>query len=56
MMYKRRYRLQAKRPHETTYSEWCSTEDYQAVLRNIDTIESYGWMWRICDGDGYDES
>ena len=46
-----RYRLMAKRPYEKDFTEWCSTDDYEAVKRNIKTIEEYGWQWKIEDRD-----
>jgi hypothetical protein len=42
-----RYKLQAKRPHEDVFTEWCSTDNYEAVVRNIKVIESYGWEWQL---------
>jgi hypothetical protein len=39
--------LQAKRPHENTFTEWCTTDDYEVIERNIKIIESYGWQWRL---------
>lgn len=45
------YKLQAKRPHEKEFSNWCSTKDYEAVKRNIAVIESYGWQWQLEEGE-----
>ena len=47
----KKYKLQAKRPHEIEYSEWCSTDDLEAVERNIKTIESYGYQWQLTEGE-----
>lgn len=46
-----RYKLQAKRPHEDVFTEWCSTDNYEAVVRNIKVIESYGWEWQLKEED-----
>lgn len=45
-----RYMLQAKRPHEKFFTEWCQTDNYEVIERNIKIIESYGWEWRL-NGD-----
>ena len=45
-----KYRLQAKRPYEKEYSEWCTTDDLEAVKRNIKVIEGYGYQWKIAEG------
>jgi hypothetical protein len=42
--------LQAKRPHENFFTEWCQTDNYEVIERNIKIIESYGWEWRL-NGD-----
>jgi ribosome-binding protein aMBF1 (putative translation factor) len=46
-----RYKLQAKRPHEDVFTEWCSTDNYEVVERNIKVIESYGWQWQLREGE-----
>ena len=43
----KKYILQAKRPSENEYSEWCNTDNYEVVERNIKIIESYGYLWRV---------
>lgn len=45
-----RYMLQAKRPHESVFTEWCQTDNYEVIEKNIKIIESYGWEWRL-NGD-----
>ena len=42
-----KYRLQAKRPHEDVFTEWCSTDNFDVVERNTKVIESYGWQWQL---------
>ena len=44
-----RYMLWAKRPHEAMFTEWCQTDNYEVVERNIKIIESYGWEWKLED-------
>jgi hypothetical protein len=39
--------LQAKRPHEKVFTEWCSSNDYDTIQRNIKIIENYGWLWNL---------
>jgi ribosome-binding protein aMBF1 (putative translation factor) len=46
-----KYKLQAKRPHELVFTNWCSTDDYEAVKRNIAVIEGYGWQWQLEEGE-----
>ena len=46
----KKYRLQAKRPHEIIFTDWCSTDDYEAIKRNIKTIEGLGWQWELKEG------
>ena len=46
----KKYKLQAKRPCETEFTEWCSTDDGEAVKRNIETIEGYGYQWQLTGG------
>ena len=46
----KKYKLQAKRPHEKVFTEWCSTDDYEAIKRNIKTIEGLGWQWELTEG------
>jgi hypothetical protein len=43
----KKYELQAKRPFERFFTEWCSTDDDEILQRNIKTIESYGYQWRL---------
>ena len=50
-----KYKLKAKRPYEKEFTEWCSTDDGEAVKRNIDTIENYGYQWQLTGGQD-DES
>ena len=42
-----KYELQAKRPSDRFFTEWCSTDDYEIVKRGIKAIESYGYLWRL---------
>lgn len=51
----KKYNLKAKRPHETVFTEWCSTDNYEAVERNIKTIENYGYQWLLTEGDQENE-
>jgi hypothetical protein len=44
------FNLQAKRPHEKEFTDWCATDDYEVVKRNIKIIESYGYQWRLRTG------
>lgn len=46
----KKYKLQAKRPCEQEFTDWCSTDDPEAVKRNIKTIESYGYQWQLTGG------
>ena len=46
-----KYRLKAKRPHEQVFTEWCSADDYEAIKRNIQTIEGLGWNWELKEGN-----
>lgn len=46
----KKYRLFAKRPHEKLFTDWCSTDDYEAIKRNIKVIEEYGWQWKLKEG------
>ena len=46
----KKYNLKAKRPYENEFTEWCSTDDYEAVKRNIKAIESYGYQWQLTEG------
>lgn len=43
----KRYKLQAKRPHQKEFTDWCSTYDYEVIKRNIKVIESYGYQWKL---------
>lgn len=43
----KKYILQAKRPCEKEFTEWCNTDDYETIERNIKVIESYGYLWRV---------
>ena len=43
----RKYDLRAKRPHEKVFTDWCKTDDYEAIKRNIKIIEGYGWQWEL---------
>ena len=51
----KKYKLQAKRPYEKEFTDWCSTDDYEAVKRNIEVIESYGYKWKLMKGDRENE-
>lgn len=51
-----KYKLKAKRPHEKVFAEWCKTNDYEVIKRNIDTIESYGFQWQLIEEEQGDES
>ena len=42
-----KYELQAKRPSDWLFTDWCDTNDYETVQRNIKVIESYGYRWRL---------
>ena len=46
----KKYKLQAKRPHEEAFTDWCSTDNGEAIKRNIKAIESYGYQWRLTKG------
>ena len=52
----KKYRLQAKRPFEKEFTNWCSTDDGEVIKRNIEVIESYGYQWRLTEGEQGDES
>lgn len=43
----KKYKLQAKRPYENEFTDWCSTDNYDVVKRHIEIIESYGWQWEL---------
>lgn len=45
-----KYKLQAKRPYEEEFTDWCSTDDPETVKRNIETIEGYGYQWQLTGG------
>lgn len=45
----KKYKLLSKRPHEKVFTDWCSTDDYELVQRNIKVIEGYGWQWKLID-------
>jgi hypothetical protein len=45
------YTLQAKRPFEKVFTEWCSTDDYEVIQKNIKIIESYGYQWQLKEKD-----
>ena len=47
----KKYTLKAKRPDEKLYADWCVTDDYEIVKRNIKTIERYGYQWQLKEGD-----
>ena len=51
----KKYRLQAKRPSDKDFSDWLSTDDYEVVKRNIKTINSLGWKWKLNEGVSTDE-
>ena len=46
-----KYRLQAKRPYQDEFTEWCSTNSEEVVERKIKTIEEYGYQWRLIEGE-----
>lgn len=50
----KKYKLQAKRPHQKEFTNWTETDNYKAIERNIKVIESYGYEWRLTEGN--DES
>lgn len=43
----RKYSLYAKRPNEKVFTDWCKTDDYDVVKRNIKVIKSYGYEWEL---------
>ena len=43
----KKYKLQAKRPWQEEFTNWCDTDDLEAIERNIKTIESYGYEWQL---------
>ena len=51
----KKYRLQVKRPHEKHFTEWCSTDDYKTIKRNIKTIEGYGYIWKLTKEESENE-
>ena len=51
----KKYRLRAKRPDERLFTEWCSTDNYEAIERNIETIVGLGWQWELLRGDQENE-
>ena len=51
----KKYRLQAKRPYEAEFTEWCSTDDGEIIRNNIEVIESYGYLWQLTRGTQEDE-
>ena len=52
----KKYKLKAKRPFEKTFTDWCHTDDAEAIKRNIKVIEEYGWQWQLEGGDRGHES
>lgn len=46
-----RYTLQAKRPHEKFFTEWCSTDDYEVIQKSIKIIESYGYQYQVKENE-----
>ena len=50
----KKYILKAKRPYEEHFTEWCSTDDRETVERNINVIESYGYLWQLTRGEQYE--
>ena len=46
-----RYMLQAKRPHEKVFTEWCSTDDYEVIQKSIKIIESYGYQYQVKENE-----
>ena len=46
----KKYELQAKRPWQDKFTDWCSTDDYGVIKRNIKTIESFGYQWKLTEG------
>lgn len=46
-----RYMLQAKRPHEKFFTEWCSTDDYEVIQKSIKIIESYGYQYQVKENE-----
>ena len=45
-----KYKLEAKRPWQDEFTPWCDTDNYEAIERNIKTIESYGYEWKLTEG------
>ena len=52
MRVQKKYCLQAKRPNEEVFTDWCQTDNPEVVKRNIKIIESYGYQWKLRKGTG----
>ena len=44
-----RYKLKVKRPIDSGFSDWTSTNDHEVIKKNIEVIESYGWQWELAE-------
>lgn len=47
-----RYKLKVKRPIDSGFSDWTSTNDHEVIKKNIEVIESYGWQWELAGAMG----
>ena len=49
----RRYQIQVKRkPDDSYWSDWTSTDDYSSALRQLEKIKEIGFCGRVVDKSG----
>ena len=48
------YLLCARRTPKEEWTAWTHTNSMEAVRRNIETIEGFGWQWKLMWGEDYE--